>query len=184
MTALRKGANDTWTIVQPVERRLIATASAMSSRISRTSKKQRVVDENAADLKAYGLAEPRIEVTFHVDGEKEPKRILLGDKTPASSGTLRQASDRATACSSSNRRSRRPSTSRPSISATRRRSRSTRTKVDVARARVGAQTIRLEKSGRGLEAGEAGSGARGFRQRERRDRTTAVGPDDGAEGSS
>ena len=47
---------------------------------------QRVVDENASDLKAYGLAEPRIDVTFHVDGEKEPKRILLGDKTPASSG--------------------------------------------------------------------------------------------------
>ena len=47
---------------------------------------QRVVDENAADLKAYGLAEPRIDVTFNVEGDKEPKRILLGEKTPASSG--------------------------------------------------------------------------------------------------
>ena len=46
-----------------------------------------MVDENAADLKAYGLAEPRIDVTFHVEGEKEPKRILLGEKTPANSGT-------------------------------------------------------------------------------------------------
>jgi hypothetical protein len=37
-------------------------------------------------LAAYGLAEPRVDVTFHVEGEKEPKRILLGEKTPASTG--------------------------------------------------------------------------------------------------
>jgi hypothetical protein len=86
VTALRKGANDTWTIVQPVE------APADRNNISEvvtnlaTLEEQRVVDENAADLKAYGLAEPRIDVTFHVDGDKEPKRILFGEKTPANSG--------------------------------------------------------------------------------------------------
>ena len=45
-----------------------------------------MVDENASDLKPYGLAPPRVDVTFHVDGEKEPKRLLLGDKNPSGVG--------------------------------------------------------------------------------------------------
>src|SRR5687767_21343 len=86
VTALRKGADDTWTIVQPVEAR--ADRNSISDVVTNLAnlEESRVVDENAADLKAYGLAEPRIDVTFHVDGEKEPKRILLGEKTPANSG--------------------------------------------------------------------------------------------------
>lgn len=85
VTALRK-TNDTWTIVQPVE--APADRNNVSDVVTNLAnlEEQRVVDENAADLKTYGLAEPHIDVTFHVDGEKEPKRILLGEKTPASSG--------------------------------------------------------------------------------------------------
>lgn len=87
VTALRKGANDTWTIVQPIE--AAADRNSISEVVTNLAnlEEARVVDENAADLKAYGLAEPRVDVTFHVDGEKEPKRILLGEKTPANSGT-------------------------------------------------------------------------------------------------
>lgn len=86
VTALRKAADNTWTIVQPVE----APADRNNASDVVTSlanlEEQRVVDENAADLKAYGLAEPRIDVTFHVEGETEPNRILFGEKTPSSSG--------------------------------------------------------------------------------------------------
>ena len=87
VTALRKGANDVWTIVQPTN--APADRNVVSDIVTNLAnlEEQRIVDENAADLKAYGLAEPVLDVTFHVDGEKEPKRILLGDKTPASSGT-------------------------------------------------------------------------------------------------
>ena len=86
VTSLRKGANDTWTIVQPSE--APADRNNISDVVTNLAnlEEQRVVDENATDLKAYGLAEPRIDVTFNVEGEKEPKRILLGEKTPASSG--------------------------------------------------------------------------------------------------
>ena len=86
VTALRRGANDTWTIVTPVE--APADRNTISDVVTNLAnlEEQRVVDENAGDLKSYGLAEPRIDVTFHVDGDKEPKRILLGEKTPASSG--------------------------------------------------------------------------------------------------
>ena len=86
VTSLRKGANDTWTIVQPAG--APADRNSVSDVVTNLAnlEEQRVVDENAADLKAYGLAEPRVDVTFHVDADKEPKRILLGEKTPASSG--------------------------------------------------------------------------------------------------
>jgi hypothetical protein len=86
VTALRKGADSTWTIVEPVQARADRNnASDVVTNLANLEE-QRVVDENAADLKAYGLAEPRIDITFHVEGEKEPKRILLGEKTPSSSG--------------------------------------------------------------------------------------------------
>jgi hypothetical protein len=87
VTALRRAANDTWTIVQPAE--APADRNSISDVVTNLAnlEEQRVVDENAADLKAYGLAEPRIDVTFHVDGDKEPKRILFGEKTPTSSST-------------------------------------------------------------------------------------------------
>ena len=86
VTALRKGADDTWTIVQPSE--APADRNSISDVVTNLAnlEEQRVVDENAADLKTYGLAEPRIDVTFNIEGEKEPKRILFGEKTPASSG--------------------------------------------------------------------------------------------------
>ena len=86
VTALRKGADSAWTIVQPVDAR--ADRNIISDIVTNLAnlEEQRVVDENAADLKAYGLAEPRVDITFNVEGEKEPRRIILGEKTPASSG--------------------------------------------------------------------------------------------------
>src|SRR4029453_4529692 len=87
VTALRKDANDVWTIVQPAN--APADRNTVSDVVTNLAnlEEQRIVDENAAGLKACGPAEPAVGVTFHVDGEKEPKRILLGDKTPANSGT-------------------------------------------------------------------------------------------------
>ena len=43
---------------------------------------QSVVDENPADAKPYGLDPARIEVEFRGKGDKEPRRIQFGDKTP------------------------------------------------------------------------------------------------------
>jgi hypothetical protein len=42
----------------------------------------RVIDENPASLKDYGLAEPRIEVAFKIAGEKDYRHLLIGDKSP------------------------------------------------------------------------------------------------------
>jgi hypothetical protein len=85
VTALRKDANGSWTIVKPAN--APADRNTISDAVTTLAKleEERVVDENATDLTAYGLAEPRVDVTFHLEGEKEPKRILLGEKTPAGS---------------------------------------------------------------------------------------------------
>lgn len=86
VTTLQRGADDTWTIAQPVEGP--ADRNSASDVVTNLAnlEEQRVVDENASDLKTYGLAEPRIDVTFQVEGEKEPRRILFGETTPSNSG--------------------------------------------------------------------------------------------------
>ncbi|MEO6214251.1 MAG: DUF4340 domain-containing protein [Vicinamibacterales bacterium] len=44
---------------------------------------QRVIEENAADLKEFGLAQPRIEVAFKAGGREQ--KLQIGSKTPTGS---------------------------------------------------------------------------------------------------
>ena len=46
---------------------------------------QRVVDENATDLKQYGLEPARVEVAFRSKGQKDLKHLQIGEKTPTGS---------------------------------------------------------------------------------------------------
>jgi hypothetical protein len=84
-TALKK-EKDGWTIVRPVT--APADQNAVNDIVTNlaTLEEDRVVEENAADLKNYGLAQPRMDVTFNVSGEKGPKQILFGDKSPTGVG--------------------------------------------------------------------------------------------------
>ncbi len=84
-TALKKETGG-WTIVKPVA--APADQNAVNDIVTNlaTLEEDRLVEENAADLKSYGLAEPRIDVTFNVSGEKTPKQILFGDKSPTGVG--------------------------------------------------------------------------------------------------
>ena len=43
---------------------------------------QRVVDENPADLKQYGLEPARIDVAFRLKDQKDFQQLLVGEKTP------------------------------------------------------------------------------------------------------
>ncbi len=84
-TTLRKAGAD-WQVVAPADG---APAAADASEVSgitsnlSTLEQQRVIDENAQDLKEFGLAEPRIEVTFKAGGE--PQTLQIGAKTPTGS---------------------------------------------------------------------------------------------------
>jgi hypothetical protein len=81
-TAARATKTDgAWKLVEP------SPADADSSELSSIAGSlssldiQRVVDEKAGDLAQYGLAPPRIDVSFKVKGQGAAKRILFGEKT-------------------------------------------------------------------------------------------------------
>jgi hypothetical protein len=79
-TTLTKSGND-WQIVAPLKTAADQTeASGLATNLS-TLEVQHVVDEAPEDLKQFGLAEPRSEVAFRLAGEKDPKRLLVGNKT-------------------------------------------------------------------------------------------------------
>src|SRR5512139_886822 len=79
-TVLRKSGT-TWQILEP------AAVPADESEVSGITSSltslevQRSVAQNPRDLKQYGLAQPRVEIEFKAEGDKDSKRLLLGDKT-------------------------------------------------------------------------------------------------------
>ncbi|MGB2713426.1 MAG: DUF4340 domain-containing protein [Vicinamibacterales bacterium] len=81
-TTLRKSGTE-WQIVSPT------TAKPDSSEVSGLTSNlsgveiQSVVDENPPDLKEYGLANPRVEVTFRAGGQSHT--LQIGQKTPPGS---------------------------------------------------------------------------------------------------
>ena len=79
---------------------------------------ERVVDENPPDLKEYGLAQPRIEVTFKSGGQEHT--LLIGQKTPPGTDLYAKRAGDNEGLPHPRRISSRPSTRRPSICATRR----------------------------------------------------------------
>lgn len=85
-TTLKK-AGGSWQITSPV------TAPADEAQVSglvtglTTADIVRTVDENPGDLKQFGLADPRVVITFRASGARHAQRLLVGDKT-ATSGDL------------------------------------------------------------------------------------------------
>jgi hypothetical protein len=61
----------------------VTEASSLATNIA-SMEETRVVDENAADLAPYGLAEPRLKIAFKAEGDKSGE-VYLGDKTPTQS---------------------------------------------------------------------------------------------------
>ncbi len=73
----------TWRLVEPVQAEADSTELSSMANSLASIDVERVVDENATDLAQYGLEPGRIEVAYRVTGEEEPRRLLLGEKTPA-----------------------------------------------------------------------------------------------------
>jgi hypothetical protein len=75
-------ADGTWKITSPEA--APADQGELSSITSSlaTLDVQRVVDENPGDLKQYGLEPAKVDVEFRAKGDKEPRRLQLGEKTP------------------------------------------------------------------------------------------------------
>lgn len=76
-----------WKIVAPIEVAADeAEVSAITSNLA-SLEVQRVVSEKPGDLAQFGLAAPKTEVAFRGAGDKEMRRLLIGDKT-ATGGDL------------------------------------------------------------------------------------------------
>ena len=81
-TTLKK-SGDSWQVVAPAQAPAdAAEISGISTNLS-TLEVQRLVEENPADLKMFGLAEPRVEVAFKSGGQEQ--RLLIGNKTATGS---------------------------------------------------------------------------------------------------
>ncbi|MCC7123986.1 MAG: DUF4340 domain-containing protein [Acidobacteria bacterium] len=78
-TLVRKESG--WTITEPMATDADPTESASLVTNIASMEQTRVVDENAPDLAAYGLAEPNVRVAFKADGNISGE-VHLGDKTP------------------------------------------------------------------------------------------------------
>jgi hypothetical protein len=88
-TLRRKGSE--WEIVQPVAAPSDqATVSGITSNLS-SLEIQRVLDEKPADLKEFGLAQPRVEVAFKANGQQ--RRLQLGQKTPSGTDVYAKLGD-------------------------------------------------------------------------------------------
>ena len=91
-TTARK-ENGTWKLAEPVataadESEVSAIANTLSS-----AEVVRVVDENPTNLNDYGLSNPRIEIDFKTEGDKNPHKLYLGEKTPTGSDLFARKDD-------------------------------------------------------------------------------------------
>jgi hypothetical protein len=83
-TRLQK-ADGKWQLVEPVKADAdTGEATTITSSLS-SLEIQRVVDESPSDLKQYGLEPARIEVAFRPKGQKDLRRLQIGEKTPTGS---------------------------------------------------------------------------------------------------
>ena len=90
-TTLRKKGT-AWEIVQPAAAAPDeAAVSGITSNLA-SVEIQRVIEENASDLKEFGLVEPRIEVAFKSGGGQE-QRLQIGQKTPSGSDVYAKLAD-------------------------------------------------------------------------------------------
>ena len=80
VTTLKKDKN-AWQMTAPIVTRASDMEATTISTDLSTLEVSHVVDENPADLKDYGLVTPRIQIEFKVEGDKDYRRLLVGEKS-------------------------------------------------------------------------------------------------------
>ena len=88
-----KKENGSWQLVAPVATKADeAEASAIAGALGQVEI-VRVIDETPTDLKDYGLATPRIAIDFKAAGDKDYRRLLIGEKSPTGSDLFAKRND-------------------------------------------------------------------------------------------
>jgi len=86
-------ANGTWQLVEPEKADADQGQVSNAATSLATLEINRVVDENPSDLSQYGLNPPKAEVAFRVKGQKDPRQLLIGEKTATGSDLYAKTPD-------------------------------------------------------------------------------------------
>ena len=91
-TTLKKEGG-AWKITQPVNAQ--ASDSEVSGVTSALGQVEivRVIDENPTSLNDYGLSNPRIEIDFKASGDKDYRKLLIGEKSPTGADLFAKRND-------------------------------------------------------------------------------------------
>jgi len=90
-TVKKQGA--AWQVTQPI------AAPAADSEVSGITSAlgqleiTRVIDENPANLNDYGLSNPRIEIDFKASGDKDYRKLFVGEKSPTGGDLFARRND-------------------------------------------------------------------------------------------
>ena len=91
-TSLKKD-KDGWKIVEPMAAAAQESeASGIANALSQIEV-ARVIDDNPANLVDYGLGAPRVEIQFKASGDKDFKKLFIGQKTPTGANLFAKRND-------------------------------------------------------------------------------------------
>ena len=91
-TVLKKD-KDGWKIAEPLATGAQESeASGIANALSQLEV-ARVIDENPASLVDYGLGAPRVEIQFKAAGDKDLKKLFIGQKTPTGANLFAKRND-------------------------------------------------------------------------------------------
>ena len=85
--------NGTWQLVEPEKADADQGQVSNAATSLATLEVNRVVDENPSDLSQYGLNPAKAEITFRVKGQKDPRQLLIGEKTTTGSDLYAKTPD-------------------------------------------------------------------------------------------
>jgi hypothetical protein len=91
-TSLKKQSG-AWQLTQPLTSKADdSEVSGITSALS-SVEMTRVVDENPANLTDYGLSNPRIALDFKASGDKDYRKLFIGEKSPTGSDLFAKRND-------------------------------------------------------------------------------------------
>src|SRR5689334_1000404 len=91
-TTVKKNA-DGWQLVQPLTAKADDGEIGTLTSALASTEMVRVIDENPGNLTEYGLSNPRIEVDFKASGDKDYRKLMIGDKTATGSDLYAKRND-------------------------------------------------------------------------------------------
>src|SRR5262249_31955204 len=92
VTALKKDGGS-WQLVAPLTAKADESEASGIANALGQLEVVRVIDENPTNLNDYGLMTPRIEIDFKASGDKDYRKLSIGEKSPTGSDLFARRND-------------------------------------------------------------------------------------------